>query len=109
MNETDFKTMRTNAFAVFAALYMIDTSELAPEQLVDHQAQLANAHTVWAKLENARLEELNKVSAENVLNLQRSLSEMNTQVANGGKPADVLAAVGGLMNSVSEAVKGLLG
>ncbi len=59
ITEPQLKTARTQAFEMFSALYLLDASELQAPQQAEHARQLAAAHALWAKLENAKLEDLN--------------------------------------------------
>lgn len=93
IDDNDLQAMRLDAEAVFAALYLIDTSELTEQQYEQHKNAMATAYLALMNVENAKLGNLNNSVKQQLKEVAAALQALQNGVRRLATPQEKLAFV----------------
>lgn len=93
IDDNEFQVMRLDAEAVFAALYLIDTSVLTEQQHEQHQNAMATAYLALMKIENAKFDNLNNNVKHHLKEVASALKALQKGVRGLATPHEKLAFV----------------
>lgn len=93
IDDNEFQAMRLDAEAVFAALYLIDTSVLSEQQHEEHQHAMATAYLALVNIENAKFGNLNNNVKHQLKDVAAALQALQNGVRKLAAPHEKLAFV----------------